>query len=170
MELIKGDVLKNLSFEEMLALGADEIADLEQFKNLPKGFYIFDISDSKVAVPEEGDPYIDISLTVNAIQELKDPAEAGDVIEGESKANLRYYGSYGMQALKTSFKCVAEHYANQGEKLSMFELIEKLKGHQISGYIDHRKVKPKVAKGETVAAEDIKYFMDLVPTSVTLAG
>lgn len=52
-EQIKGDVLKNLKMEELLALGVDEIADSEQFKLVPKGYYDHQISDSKLEAPEE---------------------------------------------------------------------------------------------------------------------
>ena len=170
MELIKGDVLKNLSFEEALGLGVDEIADVEEFKALPRGFYIFDISDSKIEVPEQGESYIEVAVTVNGIQELKDPTEESLVTVGESKAAYRFYGSFGIQRFKTAFKCVAAHYAAQGENLSIFELIEKIKGHQVCAYNDNRKVKPKVEKGEKVDPADIKIYNELTPTSVTLAG
>lgn len=169
-ELIKGDVLKNLSFEEILALGADEIADLEAFKLVPKGYYVLDIADSKIESPDEGEPYIEVELLITGIQELKDPTEEDQVTIGESKVCFRYYGGFGAQRFKTTFKSIAEYYKAQGEVLSIFELIEKIKGHQIVGNIEHRKVKPKVAKGEKIDPDDIKIYADLNPQSVTLAG
>ena len=169
-DLIKGDVLKNLKFEEILALGVDEVADTEAFKLIPKGYYIFEIADSKLEAPVEGEPFIEVELLVNGIQELKDPTEEDQVTVGETKTNFRYYGAFGVQRFKTTFKSIAEHYKAQGETLSIFDLIEKIKGHQIVGNIEHRKIKPKLAKGEKLDPEDIKIYPDLNPQSVSLAG
>lgn len=169
-EQIKGDVLKNLKMEELLALGVDEIADSEQFKLVPKGYYILEISDSKLEAPDEGEPFIEVELLVNGIQELKDPTEEDQVTVGETKTNFRYYGAFGVQRFKTTFKSIAEHYKAQGETLSIFDLIDKIKGHQIVGNIEHRKVKPKLAKGEKLDPDDIKTYVELNPQSVSLAG
>ena len=171
-EVLNGEVLKNLSFEELLALGVNEVADVEEFKLVPVGYFVFEVTESEVKTPDEADaqPFVQVGITIQGIQELKDPTQAESVVAGETKSNFRYYGSMGIQRFKTTFKSVAEHYAAQGEALSVFDLIDKIKGHQFVGYIDQRKVKPKVAKGEKVDPDDIKIYNDLNPQSVALAG
>ena len=107
-EVLNGEVLKNLSFEELLALGVNEVADVEEFKLVPVGYFVFEVTESEVKTPDEADaqPFVQVGITIQGVQELKDPAQADPVVAGETKSNFRYYGSMGIQRFKTTFKSV----------------------------------------------------------------
>lgn len=169
-EQLDKEVLKNLEMQHLLQLGIDEIPELEEFELLPAGVYLFDVEPAEYnsEADEANKHYINVTLKVAAIVELKDPTQAEVVKVGESKLAQRYYGSYGVQRFVTCFKGVTDVLKAQGEDVTVVSLMEQIAGRQIQAIVTHRVL--KLTKEQKEAGEAAKVFAEVDPFTVTLVG
>lgn len=135
---LKAEDLKEISIDDLLEVGIDEIEDAAGFVLPPMGAYTLNIvSCAKVLIGAEGEEKaaIQVELSVAETVELSDPTQ--DPVAEGAEFSIAYFGGQGAQYFKTEFGQAAK----DAGAVTLGDMFEKLPTCNVFAQIGHRKAK-----------------------------
>jgi hypothetical protein len=131
-----GEQLENLTVDEILNLGVDDIEELKGFVPLPPGLYSGTLINWDMPSNDNGDSFVP-NIQVMAVVELENPADAETVvINEETKISTRYGQKVPMaiQAMRTNW----ENFFRQVGNGNLGAAMANGPGAQIVFRVEHR--------------------------------
>lgn len=171
--ILKGDVLSELSVDDLLELDVDLIDEVTDFMAMPSGHFRFNVTAVALEdVGGEGKKAIKVEFSLPSLVELADPNDeeavelvAASFADGATVDHSEYFfldggkkkSAFGIRSFSTIFKPLVP----EGTKAKVSELMELAMGSSGEAYIEKTSYIPE---GKTEAER--KYNSRIKPTMV----
>ena len=142
-EKLNHEMMQEVSINDLLEAGFDDIEKVKDFVLWPKGVFLFTLSKLKIESDGQGSAkkeFISSEFKLQEIVELvnqEDEAVVEQIVHAEQNLTFRFYKGYGIQEFMTRFEDAATALGAG----NLGAMLQELPGQTIRMEVGHRKDK-----------------------------